>query len=85
MNTEYIKKLEEQEKEIYDLKQRLNVLEKAVFVKNSRNAGRMPKCDEEIKNQIINRYLEVNSSRKVAEEFKISKSTVLNIIHENTK
>lgn len=79
---EYIKEIEFQNNEINNLKRRLDYLEKIIFKKNSRNAGRNQIFNDKDKAEIKKRYAELNSSRKVAEEFGVSKGTILNIIKE---
>ena len=72
--------LENQAEEIKNLHIRIQKLEKIVLLKNNRNAGRNPIFTNEDKELIKQRYEKLQSSRKVAEEFGVSKTTILNII-----
>lgn len=78
----YIEIINKQEKEINDLKDRIKNIEKIVFAKNIRKAGRNSIFSDEDRIKIKERYNEIQSSRKVAEEFGVSKGTILNIINE---
>ncbi|MEG1008812.1 MAG: hypothetical protein RSE41_06680 [Clostridia bacterium] len=82
IDTKYIEIIDKQEKEINDLKERIKNIEEKIFTKNIRNAGRNAIFSYEDKMKIIERYNELQSSRKVAEEFGVSKGTILKIIKE---
>lgn len=82
LDEKYMKIINNQEKEIINLKKRIKIIEDMIFTKNIRNAGRNCIFSNEDKIKIRERYNEIKSSRKVAEEFGVSKSTILNIIKE---
>lgn len=82
INKKYIDIIDKQEREINDLKERIKNIEDTVFAKNIRNAGRNTIFSDEDKEKIKKRYKEVQSSRKVAKEFGVSKGTILKIINE---
>lgn len=81
MDKEYKDLINIKEKEIQELKSKIKDLEKVIFEKNNRNAGRKSIFSQEEREKIKKRYSELKSSRKVAEEFGVSKSTILNIIN----
>ena len=82
IDIKYREIIDKQEKEIKDLKERIKNIEEVIFTKNIRNAGRNPIFSDEDKIKIRERYNELRSSRKVADEFGVSKGTVLNILKE---
>ena len=82
IDIKYREIIDKQEKEIKDLKERIKNIEEVIFRKNIRNAGRNPIFSDEDKIKIRERYNELRSSRKVADEFGVSKGTVLNILKE---
>jgi hypothetical protein len=82
IDIKYIDIIDKQEKEIKDLKERIKNIEEIIFTKNIRNAGRNSIFSDKDKRKIIERYNELRSSRKVADEFGVSKGTVLNILKE---
>lgn len=82
IDTKYKDIIHRQEEEIKDLKERIKNIEEVIFTKNIRNAGRNAIFSYEDKIKIRERYNEIRSSRKVADEFGVSKSTILNILKE---